>query len=53
MTQSATPSRPTSTPHAELRARLIDWSKTAAVALMVFPFPAALLWAAFTMPGMP
>ena len=33
--------------------KIRDWSKTAAVALMVFPFPATLLWAAFTMPGMP
>lgn len=36
-----------------LRARLYDWAKTAAVALLVLPLPAALLYAGFTMPGMP
>jgi cell division protein FtsX len=31
--------------------KILDWAKTAGIALMVLPFVAVLLFAAFTMPG--
>ena len=48
MTQSAIPPSRRPVP---LRARLVDWGKTTAIALLVIPFPAFLLWAAFSTYG--
>jgi hypothetical protein len=48
--QSAIPPTAPTTSRAD---KIRDWSKTLGIALLVIPFPAALLYAAFTMPGMP
>lgn len=47
---------PSSTPTSSatsLADKVPDWVKTAATFLLVAPLPAFMLWAAFTMPGMP
>jgi hypothetical protein len=48
--QSVSTPTAAATPRAE---QLRDWAKTLATFLLITPLPAFMLWAAFSMPGMP